>query len=286
MTLSPSQVIERADRIRALAEAGLAGREIAAQMGLHYQTIRLTCRAFGINPIKKYDGTRVQKARAQSKARAEQIIALYRAGYTLQQIGEQNGITRERVRQLMSKHFKTTKNDGGQHAKAMASAERRTARLNAQSLKKWGMTFDEYRVVRDMKKPTRAFASQKRNAHKRGIAWELTLGQWWAIWKTSGHWEQRGRGNGYMMCRKGDTGPYSVDNIYIATGVENTSHAMVKTRKDPDLPIGISRTKSGKFHAMRSVNGKPKGLGTFPTVESAHAAWLMARPAPKAERVA
>ena len=69
MTLSPSQVIERADRIRALAEAGLAGREIAAQMGLHYQTIRLTCRAFGINPIKKYDGTRVQKATAQSKAR-------------------------------------------------------------------------------------------------------------------------------------------------------------------------------------------------------------------------
>lgn len=76
MTLSTSQVIERADRIRALAEAGLAGREIAAQMGLHYQTIRLTCRAFGINPIKKYDGTRVQKARAQSKARAEQMIAL------------------------------------------------------------------------------------------------------------------------------------------------------------------------------------------------------------------
>ena len=281
-----SAICDRVAQIKALAAEGKTSRDIAVEISVAYASVRYLCRLHQIATKKAYNGPSVAEARAASRARAERMVALYRAGYTLQQIGEQNGVTRERVRQLMSKHFKTTQVDGGRHAKGIANAERRAAKRNAKCLKKWGMTYDEYRALRDMKKPTRAYSEQMRNARRRGIAWELTLGQWWAIWKTSGHWEQRGRGNGYMMCRKGDAGPCSVDNVYIATGTENTSHAMAKKRKDHDLPIGISRTKSGKFHAMRSVKGKPKGLGTFPTVESAHAAWLMARPAPKAERVA
>lgn len=47
--------------------------------------------------------------------------------------------------------------------------------------------------------------------------------EWWTIWQMSGRWEERGRGHGYMMCRKGDVGPYALGNVVIATGDFNAA---------------------------------------------------------------
>lgn len=124
--------------------------------------------------------------------------------------------------------------------------------------------------------PLRAFGHQRQAArNKRGIAWELTLPQWWKIWQDSGHWQDRGIGRGYMMCRKGDLGPYAVGNVFIGPGVENLSAAAKKT----DLPIGVARTSKSKinpFRAYCNVGGKQQHLGSFPTVEAARAAYLAA----------
>lgn len=124
--------------------------------------------------------------------------------------------------------------------------------------------------------PLRAYSHQRNAALKaRGIGWELPLMQWWAIWTDSGHWQDRGVGRGYMMCRKGDVGPYAVGNVYIGPGVENLSAAAKKA----DLPIGVARIAKGKtkpYRAYCNVNGKQKHLGCFATTGEARQAYLAA----------
>ncbi len=73
------------------------------------------------------------------------------------------------------------------------------------------------------RRPIEAWLSQKRSAASRGIEWLIGAWDWWMVWQASGKWEFRGRGRGYMMCRFGDSGPYSLDNIYIASGSHNAA---------------------------------------------------------------
>lgn len=124
--------------------------------------------------------------------------------------------------------------------------------------------------------PLRAFQHQRFRAGRRGIEWELTLAEWWAIWDASGHWHERGVGRSYMMCRTGDLGPYAVGNVFIAPGVENLSAAAKKA----DLPIGVAHVKKGKakpFRAYCNIGGKQRHIGLFATAAEAHAAYLKAR---------
>jgi len=67
-----------------------------------------------------------------------------------------------------------------------------------------------------------AFITQRSNAKKRGIAWELTFEQWLKIWQDSGHLHLRGTRSGhYCMARNNDTGPYAVDNVKIISAAQN-----------------------------------------------------------------
>lgn len=133
--------------------------------------------------------------------------------------------------------------------------------------------------------PLRAFSHQRTAAiGRRGIEWKLTLPEWWAIWEESGHWHQRGIGRGYMMCRKGDVGPYEVGNVFIAPGFENLSAAARKH----DLPLGVSfKNGAGRpYRAHCNINGKQRHLGCFDTPEDAHAAYIAARDADMARKAA
>jgi len=70
---------------------------------------------------------------------------------------------------------------------------------------------------------------QKYRAADRGIPFLLTYEEWRAWWvdelaKRPGSF--RGR-RGLQMCRHGDTGPYSLDNIYAASMIENLADADV-----------------------------------------------------------
>jgi hypothetical protein len=71
--------------------------------------------------------------------------------------------------------------------------------------------------------PLGRYKMHKKNAEKKGILWEFTFETWWKMWEESGKWEQRGRtGQGrYQMCRYGDVGPYSPENVRIDTQQEN-----------------------------------------------------------------
>ena len=120
--------------------------------------------------------------------------------------------------------------------------------------------------------PRYRFSIQRSHAKRRGIEWQMTFEEWFAVWQESGHWHERGNRVGqYVMARHGDTGPYSPDNVSIVTCSQNISEAK---RKD-DLPMGVSRVKSW-FKARRHLNGKCTYLGCFSTPEEAHEAYLRA----------
>lgn len=163
------------------------------------------------------------------------MAALYRSGHTLQEVGDLFGISRERVRQVIRGRFGL---DAHLHGREERSIQRRGRAENARNsrlLAKYGCTSEQYaellgigRRMTDTgapfcRTPTGAWHSQRRSAMRRKIPWEISLWDWWMVWKTSGKWEQRGRGRGYMMCRNGDQGSYSLDNVYIATGSHNAA---------------------------------------------------------------
>lgn len=76
----------------------------------------------------------------------------------------------------------------------------------------------------------RAYMDQRRSAKRRGIPFLMTLPEWWTWWQANG-WINRGRSKGKnVMARRGDVGPYILDNIYVTTLEGNIADA----RPDPD----------------------------------------------------
>lgn len=77
------------------------------------------------------------------------------------------------------------------------------------------------REIRWMNTPKGIFSVQKRKAKQRRIEWCLSFDEWWDLWQQSGKWDLRGT-DGYVMCRTGDTGPYSIDNVRIDSFSNNS----------------------------------------------------------------
>jgi DNA-binding CsgD family transcriptional regulator len=256
------------DVIRRLASQGFSRQEIADEVGISYGYVASIGNEHGIAFVRKTNANKKQKP----DFREVQMLALYKSGKTLNEIGQEFGITRERVRQLLTKFFGVRWRDGGKHKQAVEKRSKFEARRNQRSLARWGCSWDDYAKLRALKKPTRAFSSQRRNARKRGIEWHLTLWQWWSIWQQSGHWQERGRGQGYVMCRVKDEGAYAPGNVFIALAAENSSE---QKRKKSGLPRGVVKiARYSGYHAFRNINGKRYRIGHFPTPELAHAAYL------------
>lgn len=267
MTGMRAQTLAKIEATKAMAAEGLTRKEACARLRLSeprlVQLVRLAGVKFRKANVKTSDG------------RADTMAALYREGQTLQQIGNQYGISRERVRQLLTRYHGIGAKDGGQHVGAGNRRVERQARKNARYLVDHGCTYGQYRELRG--RPRSAFIRQRANAKTRGIDWELSLWQWWTIWQESGHWHERGRGQGYGMCRNGDEGPYAVGNVFIAP-------CFVNSREQPRfsgraLPIGVHQRKAG-FVATRTIRGAQITVGPFPTISQAAAAYWTVEPAP------
>jgi len=153
--------------------------------------------------------------------RAAAMAELYAKGQTLQEIGDRYGITRERVRQILSL-LGITRDCGGSAVRQSPCEIKQQQRERA-FIQKKGMTRAEYKSIRKQHPgAVRAFFDQKRNASRRGIGWNLNFAEWWFIWQQSGKWNERGRGkDGYVMARHGDTGPYDIGNVSIVSAVHN-----------------------------------------------------------------
>lgn len=185
------------------------------------------------------------------------MAELYRSGETLAAIGAAHGLTRERVRQILAKGG-IDRSCGGASIKSLlrvrdqeSAKVRRNEKLERRALTKWGMTLAQYRehvalhgTTSNRRSPMARYISQRRNASKRGIAWEFTFADWWRIWQESGHWHERGRGTGYCMARYGDSGPYGPKNVYICTIGQNFSDSYLvdhpRRKRSTHLTAGVS----------------------------------------------
>ncbi len=214
-------------KLNSLAEQGMTYMEAAGEVGATYGSVANYARRYDI-PLKL-----LQRGRklVTSDARSEAMRLLYADGQTLEQIGAQYGITRERVRQIMTKYHGIRAKDGGKTAVVRKARAAFVKKRDGRMMKLWGCSYKQYReILKAPGRPTYSFSQQRKNAQQRGIGWELTLWQWWMCWQQSGHWAGRGRGRAHQMCRLNDVGPYSVDNVYIASGTENMQDFWVNKR--------------------------------------------------------
>jgi hypothetical protein len=101
------------------------------------------------------------------------------------------------------------------------------------------------------KSPEGRYQAHKLNAKTRDVTFLLTFNEWWEIWKPK--WHLRGRGVGkYHMCRYGDIGGYTLNNVYLATHTQNV--------RDKTKAVGVKGREYPVEAIQRIKNLRQKGL--------------------------
>ena len=221
MTGRTATTAHRAAVIAEMAATGTSAAETALQLGCNIQTVYALARKDGVKFVRPSMG--------QNGDRNAKMAQMYRQGLTLEKIGQQFKLTRERVRQILRKAGITAGKGG---ASLLAGIRKGNAefKTEARYMLKYGMP---RAVVRQLQQDgvTRAYQEQLRNSGFRGIAWELSFAEWFAVWQASGKLHFRGRGKGkYVMSRIRDDGPYRLGNVHIQLATENSREAVEKWR--------------------------------------------------------
>lgn len=199
-----------------LASTGHNKSQIAALLGVTWPSVDRWLKAEGVDAINGVQT--ITKA-----ARNAEVVARYQAGATAAALAIDYGVSQARICMIIKRsgvvlrHRGRTPN-GPKRPKAATHAERLLARLQAAGVdvtafddaKAAGLALDK-------------FLLQRQRAADRCIGWEMTFSEWFGVWQRSGQWANRGRVNKHsaVMARRGDTGPYSVANVYITTLSKN-----------------------------------------------------------------
>ncbi len=157
--------------------------------------------------------------------RKEQMIKLYRSGKTLEQIGNQYGITKERVRQIIRNSI-SAKEGGKTVSSIKSNKEKKDKKLNAE-IQKFGCSYAEKQLIPSK---FRVAFTCKLKLWKATTTCSITIKEWYDLWLESGHIHQRGKGKGtYVMIRIDKTKPYQIDNMHIILLEESSRETMNKT---------------------------------------------------------
>lgn len=268
----------RGELYRKLSNSGLSAKQIAEHAGVNVASVYVWAHRNGVALAKP-------NANAQ---RNQKMVHMHAQGCTLQSIGNQFGITRERVRQILFAQGVSAA-DGGVSLRASISRStqeaNRQATRDAKSIQKYGLpclAMDEHRASGALN----AFTRQRLNAAQRAIHWGLSFVQWWSVWAASGNFESRGRGAGkYVMARIRDEGGYEMGNVHIISSVENSREAVEKWRGKTKVNRGVYNAYPGRAHPWKAKYGKSV-IGYFATEEEASAARAAFINARNAESVA
>ena len=105
----------------------------------------------------------------------------------------------------------------------------------------------------------KAFMQHRRDAAGRGIDFLLTETEWLTIWINSGHVKERGTKKGcYCMSRHGDSGPYSVDNVFIQLHSQNSRDATKKnigSKRSLETRQLFSEQRKGVPNPHKAIKG-------------------------------
>lgn len=241
----------------ALGSAGFSMDEIKA-------VISKTVAESASGPKWSRDSEKAQK-------RAEDMARSYRAGQTLEQIGQEYGVTRERVRQILKQHGMAAE-DGGSHVKAQVRIrEREEAKYdkkNSRIMTFWGVTAEEMEALNEGKNVSErgslamAYRNQFRAAQLRSIPWEFNFKTWLGAWKESGKLHLRGKGRGkYVMGRPNDSGPYAPGNVIFITHEENSRQSRLRDKpRDERDELGLTPRQRQAYDLLLSGVDSAAGI--------------------------
>lgn len=247
----------RDDGIRLERNAGASIAELSARHGLSAASI----------------GRIVKSGPRQPKPVSEphlQAASMFRQGLTLAKIGQQFGVTRERIRQILAKQGIRAV-EGGCSIRTQEKRARKSDDAEARSQLKYGLSKAQ---VAEYRKQGLVFAyrNQCRSASSRGIEFSLSFKQWILIWEASGKLDLRGRGIGkYVMSRIRDDGGYEIGNVHIQLATQNSREAVQKWRGKTKVNRGVFHSYPGLERGYRAdANGKT--IGYFASEQEAVAA--------------
>lgn len=173
--------------------------------------------------------TRSERKAQFKQRRIELMISSYLDEHkTLQEIGDEWNVTRERVRQIIVQHGGFVPGEVRFKRYELARTQKRAAYeidKADRDLKKHGMTSEAIKQLSPLRRtdeahPLALYRRWRQNIRtQHGVkAIGLTFAEWWKIWQDSGHWGERGRGHGHWMARRDTSKPWTPDNIHIAAG--------------------------------------------------------------------
>lgn len=140
-------------------------------------------------------------------------------------IGNLLGISKQRVQQILSKH-NLNSSHGGAREKAKIKRKSESLRIQKQRNEKcqrvYGCDYDTAMQLNGNKpfdtsgSPTRRYKTYKANNQRKGLIFNLSFPEWYAIWIRSGKYNDMGVGKGkYCMVKIDPSMPITYDNVKI-----------------------------------------------------------------------
>lgn len=155
--------------IRKRVEAGMNRKQCADDMGISYRLIRYY--GIGCSFVDGRAGHSGKHNRVKDNARANDMLARFKSGETLESVAVEYGVSRERVRQILKKEFGIVGNDGGRSVIARQKQAEKKQEADARYIEWRGMTKAEYAATPKWAK----------------VKWQMSRGNAVSIYKTTWH---------------------------------------------------------------------------------------------------
>lgn len=216
-------------------------------------------------------GERREARNAELAERTTVMVEMYGRGLTLEAIGKHFGVSRERVRQIVTEAGAKRAGHAARHKVVAEKKVAKRAAIDAACVAKYGVTRVEWKAL-SLAGVITSYRNQRSSAKARGIPWELTLYEWLTIWRDSGKLEQRGKGkNKYCMTRVGDIGPYKADNVVIKTNSENAKEGIGSRPRGVKQNPGVFMAYPGRSNPWIAI-AQNSHIGYYKTQQDAVAA--------------
>jgi hypothetical protein len=97
------------------------------------------------------------------------------------------------------------------------------------------------------------YLQQRAQSRRRAIPFNITFAQWYELWTSSGHLDDRGIGAGqYCMSRYGDAGAYEIGNVFIQLSSDNVKQAQLGATRTLEAIVRSVNARKGFKHTTES----------------------------------